>query len=171
MAPSTPTRTATFVRTVLPFAAIPPLMIVFAMRDHPEVYRLDPLSANWEWIALLVFVAELATVTLVAAMLRLTAPSSQSRPSPAQAYVFAARTASPLWASAIVLAVPSLAALVAAHLLAHVVALRSLHRDIRDQLKIADDLETLHVAYMVYSVAVVLWIPLVLMIFVSLSPA
>jgi len=169
--PSTPSRTATLVRTVLPFAAIPPLMIMFAMRDHPEVYRLDPLSANWEWIALLVFVAELATVTLVAAMLRLTAPAPESRPSPAQAYLLAARTASPLWASAIVLAIPSLAALVAAHLLAHAVALRSLHRDIRHHLKIADDLETLHVAYMVYSVAVVLWIPLLLMIFVSLSPA
>lgn len=171
MTPSTPSRTATLVRTVLPFAAIPPLMIMFAMRDHPEVYRLDPESANWEWIALLVFVAELATVTLVAAMLRLTAPARESRPSPAQAYLLAARTASPLWASAIVLAVPSLAALVAAHLLAHFVALRSLHRDIRNHLRIADDLETLHVAYMVYSVAVVLWIPLLLMIFVSLSPA
>ena len=171
MPPPLPSRRATFARVVLPFALIPPLMIVFAMRDHPQVYRLDPAATNWEWIALLVFVAEIASVSLIAGMLRLTAPPGR-RPPPAQNYLIAARAASPLWASAIVLAIPSLAVLVAVHLLAHAVSLRALYRDVGEQLQAAaGDLEALHVTYMVYSVAVVFWIPLLVMIFVSLSPA
>lgn len=171
METSGPSRSATFGRVVLPFALIPPFMIVFAMRDHPEIYRMNPASANWEWIALLIFAAEIASVHLFAAMLRLTAPVDRQRPTHEQAYLIAARAASPLWGSAIVLAIPSLAALVAVHLLAHFVALRTLYRDIRMELQIRGDLEALHVTYMVYSVAVVLWIPLLVMIFVSVAQA
>ena len=166
-----PSRRATFARHVLPFALIPPVMIVFAMRDHPEVYRLDPLAANWEWIALLVFVAELASVAVVAAMLRLTPPASAPRPTPDQAYRLAARTAAPLWASAIVLALPSLAALVATHLVAHAVSLRTLYRGVRTDLRVDGEIEALHVTYMTYSVPVVLWIPILVMIFVSIRNA
>lgn len=168
---SGPSRGATFGRVVLPFALIPPFMIVFAMRDHPEIYRMNPASTNWEWIALLIFAAEIASVHLFAAMLRLTTPVERQRPTHEQAYLIAARAASPLWGSAIVLAIPSLAALIVVHLLAHFVALRTLYRDIRMELQIRGDLEALHVAYMVYSVAVVLWIPLMVMIFVSVAQA
>ena len=168
---STPSRGSIFGRMVLPFALVPPVMIVLAMRDHPEVYRLDPLSANWEWIALVVFVAEIVSVSVVAGMLRLTAPADRLPPTPDRAYLIAARAAAPLWASSVVLAVPSLAALVAVHLLAHVVALRTLYRDIRAELGPDADIEALHITYMAYSVPAVLWIPLLVMAFVSLGQA
>jgi hypothetical protein len=167
--PTTPPRSATFGRVVLPFALIPPTMVVFAMRDHPAVYRLDPLSANWEWLALLLFCAELASVSIIAGMLRLTAPAGAARASPACAYLLAARVATPLWASAVVLAVPSLAAFIAAHLLAHFAALRTLYRGIRELPAGVGDLEALHLTYMIYSVPSVLWIPLFVMIFVSVT--
>lgn len=146
-------------------------MIVFAMRDHPQVYRLDPAATNWEWIALVVFVAEVVSVNVVAAMLRLTAPRDRLAPSREQAYVVAAEVSSPLWASAVVLAIPSLAALIAVHLIAHAVSLRTLYRAVRARLHVDGDLEALHITYMVYTVPAVLWVPLLLMIFVSLSPA
>lgn len=166
-----PTRAGVFGRMVLPFALVPPVMIIFAMRDHAAVYRLDPAATNWEWIALLVFAAEVLSVGLIAGMLRLTAPADRLRPTPGQAWTIAARAAAPLWASAIVLAVPSLAALVAAHLLAHAVALRTLHHDVRAGLPPDADVQALHITYMAYSVPVVLWVPVFLMIFVSLTPA
>ena len=166
-----PTRSGVFGRMVLPFALVPPIMIPLAMRDHAAVYRLDPASTNWEWIALLVFVAEIVSVTIVAGMLRLTAPADTLRPTRARALAIAARAAAPLWASAVVLAVPSLGALVTAHLLAHAVALRTLYRDIRDELRLDNDIQALHVTYMAYSVAAVMWAPVFVLIFVSLSPA
>lgn len=168
---SAPPRAATFTRHVLPFALIPPLMILFAMRDHPQVYRLDPAATNWEWIGLVVFVAEVLSVNVVAAMLRLTAPRDRLPPSKEHVYLVAAEVSSPLWASAVVLAIPSLAALVAVHLIAHAVSLRTLYRAVRARLHVEGELEALHIAYMVYSVPAVLWVPLLLMIFVSLSPA
>lgn len=166
-----PTRSGVFGRMVLPFAVVPPVMIPLAMRDHAAVYRLDPAAANWEWIALLVFVAELVSVTVVAGMLRLTTPADAMRPTRARALAIAARAAAPLWASAVVLAVPSLGALVVAHLLAHAVALRRLYFDIRDDLRLGNEIQALHITYMAYSVAAVLWAPIFVMIFVSLSPA
>lgn len=167
---SAPTPSSVFRRAVLPAALVPPLMILFAMRDHPLAYRVQPDAANWEWIALVVFVAELAAVALQAAMIRLTAPAGELPPSRARALTIAARSAAPLWASAVVLAVPSLAALIVVHLLAHAVALRTLYGDIRDELQMGTGLQALHRTYMVYSVPVVLWVPLLLMIFVALSP-
>ncbi|HJV27563.1 MAG TPA: hypothetical protein VJ673_17875 [Aromatoleum sp.] len=166
---STPTRAGVLGRMVLPFALVPPIMIMLAMRDHAEAYRLNPAAANWEWIALVVFAAEIASVGLVAGMLRLTTPSDRLPPATGRAWMLAARAASPLWASAIVLAVPSLAALIVAHLLAHAVALRTLYRDIRNEWQLGPGVQALHLTYIVYSIPVVLWIPIFVMIFVSLS--
>lgn len=166
-----PNRSSVFSRMVLPFALVPPLMIQFAMRDHAAAYRLDAASANWEWIALLVFAAELVSVTVVAGMLRLTTPADAMRPSRPRALAIAARAAAPLWASAVVLAVPSLGALVVTHLLAHAVALRRLYLDIRDEFRLGNEVQALHLTYMVYSVPVVLWAPIFVMIFVSLRLA
>lgn len=171
MSPSPPPVRATFWRVVAPLALIPPTMIVYAMRDHPAVYRLDPQSANWEWLALLVFAVELASVRVVAGMLRLTVASGTVRVSPELAYQLAARLATPLWSSAVVLAVPSLAAFLAAHLLAHAAALRTLYRGVRELRADGGDVEALHLTYIVYSVPVVLWAPVLVMIFVSLSQA
>ena len=163
-----PSRTVTFTRVVLPFALIPPLMIVFAMRSHPEAYRLSAASANWEWIASMIFVAELVSVEIVAGMLRLTTPAGGTDLTPEQAYALAAHAASPLWSSAVVLAIPSLAALVVVQVLAHLVSVRALYRQLRVQLRIDADIEALHITYMAYSVPLVLWIPFLAMIFVSI---
>ncbi|NMG31489.1 hypothetical protein [Aromatoleum evansii] len=163
------TRSGVFGRMVLPFALVPPVMIPLAMRDHAAIYRLDPAATNWEWVALLVFLAELASVTVVAGMLRLTTPADALRPTRARALTIAARAAAPLWASAVVLAVPSLGALIVAHLLAHAVALRRLYRDIREELRLDNDIQALHITYMAYSVAAILWAPVFVLIFVSLS--
>ncbi|QID16628.1 hypothetical protein G3580_02680 [Nitrogeniibacter mangrovi] len=148
----------TWGRLVMPFAAIAPLMLLFASHTHPQAFGLAPEAHNWEWVAVLLWLAECATVWLMGTMLHVMVPESPARPSREQAFLLAALAAAPLWASAMVLAVPSVAALLVGQLLGQAACLRMLVRGLRALRPGAEALEAVHLAVMVHSAVLVLWV-------------
>lgn len=153
---------------VLPFALIPPLMILLAAHNHPQIFGAAPGALPWEWIAVIVLAAELASVYLVSRILHAAAPEGEAKPSRDQAYLIAAVAAVPLWTSAVVLMLPSLVALVSAHLLGHAAATRVLYRALRGAFITGSEVEAMHLVYMAYSAALVLWVLLLALFLGSL---
>lgn len=163
-----PTLGRMMMRVVLPFGLVPPAMLLFAMHDHASAYGVEDLVVSWDLIALLMFAAELATVWLLAQLLRHMAPLGRT-PTRELAWLAAALSAAPLWASSVVLMLPSLGALAVSHLLGHVASAVALYRTVRTVLRVDCEVEALHLALMVYGAVLALWVLLIGLLALSLA--
>lgn len=153
---------------VLPFGLVPPAMLLFAVHEHASAYGIEDLAVSWDLIALLMFAAELATVWLLARLLCLMAPAGRT-PTVEQAWLAAALSAAPLWASSVVLMLPSLGALAVTHLLGHVASAVALYRTVRTVLRVDCEVEAMHLALMVYGAVLALWVLLIALLALSLA--
>lgn len=153
---------------VLPFGLVPPAMLLFAVHDHASAYGIGNLVVRWDLVALLMFAAELATVWLLAKLLRHMAPVERT-PTRELAWLAASLSAAPLWASSVVLMLPSLGVLAVSHLLGHAASMVALYRTVRTVLRVDCELEAMHLALMVYGAVMALWVLLVGLLALSLA--
>ena len=148
----------TLLRVVLPFAGVPPLMMLYAVRVHPQVFGLAADGRQWEWLAVALLLAECATVWLMGLMLHVVPAEDRARPSREQAFLLAALAAAPLWGSAVILLVPSIAAVLVGFVLGQAASVRMLCLGLQALRPAADELEGMHLAIMTQSTALVVWV-------------
>lgn len=152
-----------FVLLVLPFSLVPPLMLEYAGRHIGLEMYPDATGQAWNMAALFFFLAELATVPLMAWGIQAVARSKGVESNYGDAFRLAAIAAIPLWMSSLALFLDQ-AVLVAAILvlgLAGSVVL--IFRGVGGILGVRDELVAFDIAYTVTAMGLVAWAVLVLL--------
>ena len=103
-----PTATTTLLKLVLPAVMLPVAMILYAASRHGTYYGPDIPTSAWIVVAELFFVAQLASVPLMAWVIQSAATTRQRRCSFDRCFQLAATSAIPLWLSSLTLLVPSI---------------------------------------------------------------
>ena len=99
----------TFWRVVVPLSLLPPAMIFWAGSHHADAIVAGFGGRPWGPLAALFFLCEIASVTLMAWLVRRVARAWEVEVGARDAYVLAAVAAIPLWLSSLGLLVPSAA--------------------------------------------------------------
>lgn len=152
-----------FVLLVLPFSLIPPLMLSYAAQHVGTELYPHASGTAWNVAAAFFFLAELASVPLMAWAIHSVGTGKGVACAYADAFRLAAIAAIPLWLSslALFLTLPVLiAAIVIAGLGASIVLI---FRGVEGILGIREDLVAFEIAYTVTGLGLVAWVVLVLL--------
>jgi hypothetical protein len=103
-----PSLARTFALLVLPLSLVPPLMLVWAGTQHPEMFPPELRDRPWAEIAAWFFVAELGTLAAMGWLIRRVAHAHGLEVSYHDTYLLAFVTPVPMWLSALGLFVPTL---------------------------------------------------------------
>lgn len=103
-----PTAAATLLKLVLPAVMLPVAMILYAASRHGDYYAPGEPASAWIVVAELFFVAQLASVPLMAWVIQSAAGTRQLQCSFDRCFQLAATSAIPLWLSSLTLLVPSI---------------------------------------------------------------
>jgi hypothetical protein len=98
-----------FAFVVLPLSLLPPGMLYYAGTRYPEAFFAAASGKDWGAIAVVFFLAEMATFTGMGWLIKQVAESNRLEIDYHDAYLLAAIAPIPLWLSALGLLVPSLA--------------------------------------------------------------
>ena len=102
---------------VMPMSLIPPAMLLYAASAYPEGVFGIPMNRAWA-LAALFYIAELAMVPVMAAVIQNIGEVADRRPAYHDVFAFAAVVPTPLWLSGFALFVPNLLFIAAIGLLA-----------------------------------------------------
>lgn len=153
------TVTRTFWLLVVPLSLLPPAMIVWAGGHHGDAFVEGFGGRSWGPVAALFFLCEVASVTLMAWLIRYVAQAWALPVSGRNAYVLAAVAAIPLWLSSLGLLVPSLAFNVALSSFALVLSFALLFQGLRALCPDTDEdlLRALDISRLVFCGGLVAW--------------
>lgn len=141
---------------VLPFLPLPPAMILYAA-NHASVFSSNSPLLHWQTIALLVLLAELASVPLIAWKLKNIATIHNSQAAYKETYLLAAITAVPLWLSSLGLLIPSAWAMLACLLLGLSAAASLLYHGTYQMLKLNNLADAQVICYEAFAVGLAAW--------------
>jgi hypothetical protein len=97
-----------FALVALPLSLLPPIMLYYAGSVQPEIFPPQLAGKDWGAIAVVFFVAEMATLAFMGWFIRQVADGNGLRIDYHDAYVIAAIAPIPMWLSALGLLMPSL---------------------------------------------------------------
>lgn len=103
-----PTAAATLLKLVLPMVMLPVAMILYAANRHGDYYAPGVPASAWIVVAELFFVAQLASVPLMAWVIQSAAGTRHLHCRFNRCFQLAATSAIPLWLSSLTLLVPSI---------------------------------------------------------------
>lgn len=153
-----PTATATLLKLVLPAVMLPVAMILYAASHHGDYYAPGTPASAWIVVAELFFVAQLASVPLMALVIQSAAASRHRRSSFDRCFQLAATSAIPLWLSSLTLLVPSIlfnATCVAGGLVA---AFSLMYHGLPAMIGEEEGVDAMGLAHTVMAVGATLWI-------------
>ncbi|HUX90631.1 MAG TPA: YIP1 family protein [Gallionellaceae bacterium] len=142
---------------VLPLSLLPALMIALAGYLHGNYYEPGVSLQRWYDVAGLFFLAELATVPLMAWVIHLIAKEKGHPIHFHDSYLLAAVTPIPLWLSALSLLLPNLQFNAAIGLLGLVASGSLLYHGVSTILGIKEALDVQDVTYKVFAVGAIAW--------------
>lgn len=142
---------------VLPLSLVPALMIAAAGYLHGNYYEADLSLQRWYDVAGLFFLAELATVPLMAWVIHLIAKDKGHPIQFHDSYLLAAVTPIPLWLSALSLFVPSLQFNGTIGLLGLMASCSLLYHGVSAILGIEETLDVQDVTYKVFAIGAIAW--------------
>ncbi|HEY6093982.1 MAG TPA: YIP1 family protein [Gallionellaceae bacterium] len=142
---------------VLPLSLVPVLMIALAGYLHGNYYEPGASLQRWYEVAAMFFVAELATVPLMAWVIHTIAKDEGHPIRPQDSYMLAAVTPIPLWLSSLTLLVPNLGFNAAIGLLGLVASGSLLYHGVSAILGIEEALDVQDVTYKVYAIGAIAW--------------
>jgi hypothetical protein len=108
LSPRRPALSRVFVFPVLPLALVPPVMVYLAGTHRPEMFPQELAGDSWVGLAVLFFLAEVATVLSMAWLIKHVSQSNRLAVDDYAAYLIAALAPVPLWLSSLGLLVPNL---------------------------------------------------------------
>ncbi|WP_137938457.1 Yip1 family protein [Chitinivorax sp. B] len=156
------------INLVLPFSLLPAAMILYAGHVNGQLYVPNASIDRWNTIALLFLVAELATVPLMAWVLRLIAESKQLQATYRDGFVVAAAAAIPLWLSSLVLLIPNPAINLIGVLLGLLASFAMLYHGLPEMFGTDEGIESLDLAYSSISAGGAAWTLLMAMVLLLL---
>lgn len=142
---------------VLPLSLLPALMIALAGYYHGNYYEPGVSLVRWYEVAGLFFLAELATVPLMAWVIHLIAKDKGHPIQFHDSYLLAAVTPIPLWISSLSLLVPNLRFDAAIGLIGLVASGSLLYHGVSSILGIEEALDAQDVTYKVFAVGAIAW--------------
>lgn len=149
-------------RIVLPLAALPPAMYVYAERAHPGAIlpaSIPALSMTELLVTAVVFyIAQVLMINYMATIIQREAVARDHDPGYDGAYSLSAIAPIPLWLGSLALAVPSLAFNLLVGAVALVATIVLIRHGTRPLLRIPDEKKAHYIADVVTMVGVVAWI-------------
>lgn len=142
---------------VLPLSLLPALMIALAGNLHGNYYEPGVALQRWYDVAGLFFLAELATVPLMAWIIHLIAKDKGRPVRFHDSYLLAALTPIPLWLSALSLLVPSLQFNAIIGVLGLAASGSLLYHGVSNILGIEETLDAQDVTYKVFAIGAIAW--------------
>jgi hypothetical protein len=150
-----------FFGLVLPFSLIPPLMLECAGPHLGAVMFPDVSAQAWRTAALVVLLAELATVPLMAWAIKSVADSKGITSTYHDAFTLAAIAAVPLWLSSLVLFSDQIVLVMAMAVLGLAGSVILIFRGVESVLKVGEGLVAFDIAYTVTAIGLVAWTVLI----------
>ncbi len=142
---------------VLPLSLVPALMIALTGYLHSDYYEPGVALQRWYDVAGLFFLAELATVPLMAGIIHLIAKDKGHSIRFHDSYMLAAVTPIPLWLSALSLLLPNLLFNAVIGVAGLVASASLLYHGVSTILGIEESLDVQDVTYKVLSVGAIAW--------------
>jgi MFS family permease len=158
----------TFLLLSLPFALIPPLMLVLAGGQHGAAYLVDATPARWQAVAFIFLIAELLTVPLMGWVIGRIAASRGLVVRFEDAFRLAAICALPMWLSSLVLLIPQMWVVIAGIVGGLLVAADMLYHGSASILNISDRTQAQSLSYEVFSAGCLAWVFLCALVIVPL---
>jgi hypothetical protein len=150
-----------FFALVLPFSLIPPLMLEYAGPHLGAVMFPDASAQAWRTAALVVLLAELATVPLMAWAIKSVADSKGITSTYHDAFTLAAIAPVPLWLSSLVLFSGQVVLVMALAVLGLAGSVILIFRGVESVLKVGESLVAFDIAYTVTAIGLVAWVVLI----------
>ncbi|MBN3003598.1 DUF1282 family protein [Chromobacterium alkanivorans] len=152
-----PTPRRLMLKLVLPFSLLPALMICYAGLAHGQLYAPAAGLERWLAAAALFFVAELATVPLMAWTLQALAAGRKLAAGFDQCFLLAAGAAVPLWLSSLALLAPDPAFNLLGALLGLAASFALLYHGLPAILGLEEEVESQHFAYSALCAGAAAW--------------
>jgi len=153
-----------FGQVFVPFALLPPVMLLLAAGGAGARLLPDAGPATWLLMAALLFAAELAALPVTSWLILAAARAHGGHPDAGRAFVLAVLTPVPLWLASCVLPLDHPPLLLAAALLGTAASAALLRQGARALLAIHDPDEAGYTAFTVLGTCALLWSPLLLAI-------
>ncbi|MYN47571.1 DUF1282 domain-containing protein [Pseudoduganella sp. FT93W] len=147
----------TFLLLVLPFALLPPAILLYASNEPGSLLRLNAAAARWHEIALVFFVAELLTVPLMGWLIRASAAERKIAASFRDTFLLAAIIAIPMCLSSLGLLLPDWWSMLGLGLAGLMVAASLLYHGMYVVLKMDEQFEAQALAYQVFGFGALAW--------------
>lgn len=153
-----PTAAAVLLKLVLPATLLPVAMILYAASRHGDYYAPGVAKSAWIVVAQLFFVAQLASVPLMAWIIKSTATARKLQCTHNRSFQLAATSAVPLWLSSLTLLVPNMlfnAVCVVAGLMG---AFSLLFHGLPAMIGEEEGIDAMDIAYTVMAAGATLWV-------------
>lgn len=150
----------TFLLLILPFSLIAPLMLAYAGSHHAAEYLIDAPLRRWESVAAAFLIAELCTVPLMAAAIKIIAAAHAIEADYKDTLLLAAISALPMWLSALALAIPNLIVTLAILVLGLLSAPLLLEHGSRSILHIDEPVQAQSLAFQTFALGALVWVVL-----------
>jgi hypothetical protein len=151
-----------FLTLVLPLSLVPPLMLYYAGTSHPEVFPPQIDVKPWGEVAVVFFLAEIATLGFMGWLVRQVAASHGLAIDYHDAYVVAAIAPVPMWLSALGLLVPNLAAVIIVALAGLALSCGLVYHGVEALARTREDVVAAGIAQVVIGAGLIAWVLLLL---------
>lgn len=147
-----------FALVVLPLSLLPPAMIYWAGENHADMFVPGVPPEEWHSAAGIFFLAELATVPLMAWLMHSASRVNSVAADFRECFTLAAIAPIPLWLSSLVLVVPNLVVVVLVGGLALLCSLVLTYRGVYALLHMHEDVRALQMAAVITGAGLLAWL-------------
>jgi hypothetical protein len=147
---------------VLPLSLVPPLMLYYAGTHHPDVFPPQIGVKAWGEVAVVFFLAEIATLAVMGWLVRQVATSHGLAIDYHDAFVVASIAPVPMWLSALGLFVPNLAFAVVVALAGLALSCGLVYHGVEALCRTREDVVAAGIAQVVIGAGLIAWVLLLL---------
>ena len=156
--------TRIFAKVILPLSLLPPLMLYYAGTYHGDAFMSGFSARDWRSIAIVFFLAELATVGAMGPAIRGIARLNGVSTDRESSCLLAFAAPIPLWLSSLALFVPNFFVAATAGVLALAFSCVIIYHGVSTLLRIRDDIVAGSIAYGIMACGMVAWAMLLVIV-------
>lgn len=159
-----PSLSRVFLGIVLPLSLLPPLMLYYAGTWHGDDFMPGFAARSWGSVALIFFLAEMATVAALGPIIRGIAYLNGVATDSESPYLLAFAAPIPLWLSSLALFVPSFIFVAAVCVLALAFSCVIIYHGVGTLLRVREDIVAGSIAYGIMACGMIAWAMLLVIV-------